>query len=865
LLVVSLGIGLLSGANSVLGQSQGLTYNSTGNGEWVGASANIVSQINNYSAYTGISIPAQYSGRRWDNPGRSEYFNVNQSTGSYDLQLSYPGSLNSNGYGPLDNAIIKHNITLSSPYTGYGENGSLNQLTIQSGGQLSIASFNLTAEGLVTNAGTLNISGSANIRGNKGVTNTGTLNISGSAQVSTTTMDNSGTLLLKNSNDKINVDTFNNTGTFAMQDGSVGNVSGHVNFNGNGKISVKGNNNILKGNQVHINTAAFNIEGTDVTKDFLTIDAKIDGSGAGKFNFKNVSVTLSDAFYNNNTLSTLEFTNSGIVTGNGKNTIDYIFSNGAGINPGNSPGTFTGQNFKFQNGSIIYAEIGSTQWDKLVATGNIDFTGNTKVVLLNYGNHEAQVNANNIIETAGKITVGGSDLAQSMVGDIANNNATISGGGSKVVVESAKSGNVDQLQIEEINVTNKTVSLKVSGSKTTAPPDPTDPSDPSDDQGSSVAGTSNLEVLGEVLLAMDSSNALYQAVAGYAGSDQDKLMAALSQLDPAIISVAATQSLDAVQKFVTAGHRRSFERLGDFYQRDLAGQIEALGATVLGQCDPCAPLCGRQNSRNLWFQALGGWQNQSTTGVEGYSADAFGFALGADKQITSNTLLGVSFGGHFSNAKSKSGNNSAKTDTILFSVYGGRRLGNLFINASAGYADGDLESKRASSLLGGWANSERDAKSYFGNVELAYRFGNKWSYLTPFISYDFIRYEEDAFTETGNIALNIAERNADAHFQMLGARLGRQVKRNGILLNPELTFGWLHDYGSGSLHTNGQFVSGGPAFTVVGVSRNKNRGVVGVKMDAELSKRTNAFIRYDGEFANHYNAQYLTGGINIAF
>jgi uncharacterized protein with beta-barrel porin domain len=1024
LLLVLLSIGLLNGTNSVLGQSA-LTYTSTSDGEWVGASPNIINQINSYSDYTEVTIPSQYSGRRWDNPGRSESLNVDESTGDFDLQLSYPGSLNVGGYGPLDNAIIKHNITLSSPYSGYGDNGSLNQLTIQSGGQLTIGGpFSLAAEGLVTNAGTLNINGSANINANGGVTNTGTfnvsdsanitvkggvtnagiLNVSDSAQVSFTGMDNAGTLLLKNYNKQINATTFNNNGTFALQDGSVGNVSGDINFTNNGKISVNGNNNILKGDNVHINTSAFNIEGTDVTKDFLTVDAKIDGSGAGKFNFKDVSVTLSDTFYNNNnSLTALEFTNSGIVTGNGKSNVDYTLSNGAGIhvpgtftghdfkfqdgsilytkigsalwdrlvatgnieftgntkvillnygnheaqvnadkiieaagkitvggsdlaqnmvstvannsatitggtsqvvvesaksngvdqllineihvtdkmvslnvtgdktttpplNPGIPPGTYTGQGFKFQDGSILYTKIGSDQWDKRVAEGNIEFTGNTKVILLNYGNHEAQVNADNIIETtAGKITVGDSDLNQSMVSTIDNNNATITDGTSQVVVESAKSGNVDQLQINEINVTDKTVSVKITGNKTTTPP-PVNPPDNPSYPGNPIFGTSNLEVLGDVLLAIGPSNEIYQAIAGYAGNDQDKLMAALSQLDPVILSVATTQSLDAVQKFITAGHRRSFERLGTIYQSDFSGQfvgqVEAVDATVLGQC---AAQWSAKNSCSLWFQALGGWQNQSTTGVEGYSADTFGFVLGADQQITSDALLGVSFGGHFSNATSKSGNNSAKTDTLLFSVYGGRRIDNLFFNASAGYAGGCLESKRSTSALGGWANSKRNAESYFGNLEMAYRFGNKLSYLTPFISYDFIRYEENAFTETGNIALNIAERKANAYFQTLGARFGCQAEHSGILLNPELTLGWLHDYGSGSLHTTGQFVSGGPAFTVVGVSRNKNRGVLGVKIDAELSKWTNAFLRYDVEFATHYNAQYLTGGINIAF
>ncbi|MDR0522598.1 MAG: autotransporter outer membrane beta-barrel domain-containing protein, partial [Planctomycetaceae bacterium] len=105
-----------------------------------------------------------------------------------------------------------------------------------------------------------------------------------------------------------------------------------------------------------------------------------------------------------------------------------------------------------------------------------------------------------------------------------------------------------------------------------------------------------------------------------------------------------------------------------------------------------------------------------------------------------------------------------------------------------------------------------------------------------------------------------------AYLQTLGAKFGGTfVSGGGRLVKPEFSLGWLHDYGAGNLYQTVGFAAGGPQAVLFGTSRNTNRFVLGANIEAELSRRTTVFLRYDGEFADNYNGQYLTGGFNVKF
>jgi outer membrane autotransporter protein len=375
---------------------------------------------------------------------------------------------------------------------------------------------------------------------------------------------------------------------------------------------------------------------------------------------------------------------------------------------------------------------------------------------------------------------------------------------------------------------------------------------------------------------------LLQGIYAAIGADQDKFDRVIFEIDPTALSLSGVFAQNAVSSF----NRTTFDRLRYLQDNPLGNKLYGNNYRGQSPCEPAGYSCGETSSQtcgsvsgggliesvgNLWFQSVGNWSNQSFNGVNGYSSDTFGFSLGLDNRISRSTILGIGLGGSFTNAKMKENLGNAGADSFLLSLYGSHELAsNFFLNGSLGYLYSDLDSHRVSPTLGmfgAYADSERHANALFGNLELSYRIGNKWSYLTPFLGYDYLNFSESAYTESGQIMnMKISGSTVTGHLQTLGMRFGGQYRNSlGWLINPQLTAGWLHDYGAGRTHTTDQFSAGGPTFTVLGVSRHKNRGLLSANINAAVSQQTSLFVRYDGEFANHFNSQFVSGGISYSF
>ena len=603
----------------------------------------------------------------------------------------------------------------------------------------------------------------------------------------------------------------------------------------------------------------FQVEGTDSTTDSVSIDAKISFVDSATWNpitvdydytytkgvleFQNVTVELSSAVYTN--VKEAYFRDA-VVSGNGASHVDFFFSGpGSGVKPGNAMGTFYGNNMTF-TGSTVYIEVGSSDFDKIIASGKIEFLGNTAVVLLDYGDAADSFTmnlggTNGIFQAAKGISVGGDALDQTTATtDTANNKVQFAGTSGSVALQSNDFTFTDAWIDENGNAV-----FSVGGGDTPKPPAP--------------GVSNNVRTLTNAVTKMQlkGGNALTNAIAGYAGASQSQLVEALNELDPVGLSLADIFVQNAVSKF----NRTNYDRLR--YLQNLYGNGNG---TYRGQdCNPCDPcsVFGRKSGRELWFQGLADWMDQKKTDINGYSADTYGFALGIDSRVSNRTVFGVGFGGSFTNAKMYAGLGNAKADSYLLSLYGSHKIDALTVSGTVGYAFSNLESNRFAPKLGGNAKGVRDAETVFAGIELARRFGNRNGYTTPFIAYDYVSYSEEAFKETGNlINMNVAKKNVAGHLQTLGVRFGREMGA----FKPELTAGWLHDYGVGTVRTAGAFmVDNTVPFMVNGVSRHKDRALFGVKADVTLSPRTNLFVRYDGEWAKDYNTQYLSAGLGLVF
>ncbi|MDR0522430.1 MAG: hypothetical protein LBH00_11345, partial [Planctomycetaceae bacterium] len=544
--------------------ADGLTFTSFQDGEWFGISETNRQQSNQYSDILGIStIDPKYSGTRWfNNSARQEFLEIRPGeTPPYTRRLSYPGSIS----GDLDTAIINHRITLSPPASGFGVE-NLAALTINSSGSLTVKTSSLSVNSTLTNKGTLNL-GTADhsdpisvSAGN--VTNSGTINVYNSARIT------GSNPLVNTSTGQINLFAaglgmdVTNAGTISLWNGSTIDSGRTITVKEGGKFTVQGTDNVINA-ALNVEASKLIITGTSPLKSFVTLNADISGNGANNFVFRNVTVNLQKDYYGTTGSYTVGSSSGwgvgSVLAGAGKGGMDFIIDATYGLNPGVAspdtlPNTFTGQNFLFNNGSVLYIEIGSTNYDKLVASGNVNFAGKTTIVLLNYGNHSSSVAANNIVSTSsgnGVIQIGSATLSTSSV-PIVDNKAVISdtSGNNKLTIVSATSGGADVVKINRVTTASDSLSVNIDGVETNA--------------AISSKGWANFStLLGNVAPDSDLNAAIQNYTVSTGGEfwNENDIRNAVMQLDPVMVSVGYQQSFGFVQKVTAAGRNRMFNRM----------------------------------------------------------------------------------------------------------------------------------------------------------------------------------------------------------------------------------------------------------------------------------------------------------------
>jgi uncharacterized protein with beta-barrel porin domain len=384
------------------------------------------------------------------------------------------------------------------------------------------------------------------------------------------------------------------------------------------------------------------------------------------------------------------------------------------------------------------------------------------------------------------------------------------------------------------------------------------------------------------------------------------------QLDPVMVSVGYQQSFGFVQKVTAAGRNRMFNRMNQYYpgmlmQMNPGGQylgqepgdhrsMERLLAELAdepvaaspylhppvpgvlpphGMATPHEVITAGGGVSNLWGEIFGGGQIQETTRlVKGWKNSSGGFAVGRDRLLPMyHALIGFSFGAGFDSARSEDKNNRAESEQMFFSFYGSKKWRNWLLTGSFGYSHAELESTRYA-LNNGQARGIRNAGTWFGNLEAArrceliHRRGGA-SYFEPYISWELISYEENAFTESGNyIAMAFDRRNESTGLSTVGFRLGSLIPECWGLrcMKPELSFGWIHDFNGGPSQMTAKWAAGGSVpMLLYGTPRHGDRIAGGIKFEADVSRRLTMFFRYDGEYAKNYGGHYVSSGVNVMF
>jgi outer membrane autotransporter protein len=273
-----------------------------------------------------------------------------------------------------------------------------------------------------------------------------------------------------------------------------------------------------------------------------------------------------------------------------------------------------------------------------------------------------------------------------------------------------------------------------------------------------------------------------------------------------------------------------------------------------------------ENRWGVWVTGIGEFTNvDSTNAAAGYDLQTGGLTLGLDYRFSPHFAVGLTAGYAHTNANLVDGGN--------LDVNGGK-LG-LYATAfgSGFYVD--------TAVTGGFSgyNSQRTAllgsasgSTDGGELNVLVAGGYDWVKgglsIGPTANFQYTYIGFSGFTETGSIApLNIAGQNAQSERTAFGLKASYDWKVGQVVIKPEISVGWQHEYGDQSYAIVASFANGaGNSFTVNSPQIGRDSLLIGAGAAVLLNERVSVYAYYDGELLRtNYESNNVSAGVRVTF
>jgi outer membrane autotransporter protein len=782
-----------------------------------------------------------------------------------DLVLASVGSLSGAGDVLIGNGgaafLTVGNNGLSTVFSG----------TINGGGGV----FGFDGNGALTLTGTGNIS-DLSVCACGG---TGTLNISGSFTVNATTQVGGGVLMVSNggvlnslggaaisgapaavtvtgAGSTWNVDAglavgfFGGTGILTIADGGVVNSTGVTTIDTTGVLNL--GNGGLAGT---INTAAIVNDGQIVANftDTSTLAAVIDGTGSlTKLGPGVLTLTAANTYTGATTVnggglvvngsiadSSSVTVNGGFVGGTG--TLPSTTIAGGALAPGNSIGTITVQgNLTFTSAGTYAVELGPTsvERDLTIVTGTAALAG--KVAPSAFGGLLVPGTTYTILTAGSRTGTFGSVDESTLPGGF---NASLSYAGNTVQI-TLSAGLRD---VPGLNGDQRGIATII------------------DNVANSGGGAAFLPLLNLPAAAVP---------------------AALSQLSGPVgtgIQQAGMQSQNMFLDTVLNPFRQSTGALG-------AGGGPALGfAQDRGQARSPLPRDAAQayaavlrgppgedafeRRWGVWGMAFGGiGRTDGDAGFAGTRANAYGFAIGADRRLSPDTVLGFALAGGETSWTMTDGLGSGRSDTFQAGLYGAHRFGAAYVSGAAAYAWHGSSTSRTITLAGtGQLNSDFNANSFGGRIEGGYRVPTAWAGVTPYGALQVLSIRTPGYSETATpgvaaFALTYNARTTTATRSEIGLWFDRTSTLNpDARLTLRSRLAWAHDFNTDNRTTAAFQTLPLSTFTVQAATAAPDFALLTGMAVVQMRSGWSFSLKGDGEFAPNTQIYSGTGTARYAW
>lgn len=273
-----------------------------------------------------------------------------------------------------------------------------------------------------------------------------------------------------------------------------------------------------------------------------------------------------------------------------------------------------------------------------------------------------------------------------------------------------------------------------------------------------------------------------------------------------------------------------------------------------------------------WVQAFGQTAEQDRRdGIDGYDADTYGVAIGADGETVQGGTVGVALSYGNTDVDSKVGfGGQTDVDSYQISVYGDAPLSDLmYVEGMVGYAWNDIETTRynVGGIAGTNANGDFDANQFNAYAEIGrdYAQGGGLT-LTPHALANWTYFDADDYTETGAGGLNLTVDNESMNVFELGVGVDAAwdiQNSNGSSVKPVLTAGARYDLVGDEVEATSTFTGGGGAFSTQGMEPGRTTLNLGAGVTYYTLDNWELSAEYDFEYKADYDAH--SGQVRAAF
>lgn len=228
--------------------------------------------------------------------------------------------------------------------------------------------------------------------------------------------------------------------------------------------------------------------------------------------------------------------------------------------------------------------------------------------------------------------------------------------------------------------------------------------------------------------------------------------------------------------------------------------------------------------------------------VNGFDADSYGFAGGAEKQVTDAVKVGVGYA--YTNTDIDTDNRKTDVDTHSAIVYGEYKPADWYINGIANYSWGDYDEKNSVK------NASYDVDSFGLQAMAGYDMLVGGVNVTPEAGLRYVNINQKSYTDSmGN---HVSGNKSDILTGVIGAKAGKDFAlENGMSLRPEARVAMTYDLTNDDANSV-VTLANGAAYSVEGEALDRFGVEVGASLTADVNDDVEMSVGYEGRFREDY-------------